>query len=82
MRRRRLREPFFFVVSERAAVYLQLQLKEVRTLIRVDKDAACNGAGRLPNLAPSGKDPLAVQAHFHNMFYGYAQAAPRDQGAQ
>src|ERR1044071_4144848 len=35
--------------------------------------AAYNGAGRLPNLSVIGKDPLAIQVHFHNMFYGYAQ---------
>lgn len=28
---------------------------------------------RLPNLVLTGKDPLAIQAHFHNMFYAYAQ---------
>ena len=70
-----------------------LELKEGRTLIRVDTDAglsgygecntagpaarsaiaAYNGAGRLPNLAVIGKDPLAIQVHFHNMFYGYPQ---------
>src|SRR5215467_8939252 len=70
-----------------------LQLKEGRTLIRVDTDAglsgygecntagpvarsviaAYNGAGRLPNLGLIGKDPLAIQVHFHNMFYAYAQ---------
>ena len=33
--------------------------------------AAYNGAGRLPNLALTGKDPLAIQVHFHNMFYAY-----------
>src|ERR1700680_2549871 len=70
-----------------------LQLKDGRTLIRVDTDAglsgygecntagpvarsviaAYNGAGRLPNLALVGKDPLAIQVHFHNMFYAYPQ---------
>ncbi|HYW45768.1 MAG TPA: mandelate racemase/muconate lactonizing enzyme family protein [Bryobacteraceae bacterium] len=70
-----------------------LQLKEGRTLIRVDTDAglsgfgecgangpvarnviaAYNGAGRLPNLGLIGKDPLAIQVHFHNMFYAYPQ---------
>jgi galactonate dehydratase len=70
-----------------------LQLKDGRTLIRVDTDAgisgygecntpgpaarsviaAYNGAGRLPNLSVIGKDPLAIQVHFHNMFYAYAQ---------
>src|SRR5436305_7314635 len=70
-----------------------LQLKDSRTLIRVDTDAgisgygecntagpiarsviaAYNGAGRLPNLALIGKDPLAIEVHFHNMFYAYAQ---------
>src|SRR5205823_12506286 len=35
--------------------------------------AAYNGAGRLPNLALIGKDPLAIQVHFHNMVYAYAQ---------
>jgi galactonate dehydratase len=70
-----------------------LQLKEGRTLIRIDTDAglsgygecntagvvarsvigAYNGAGRLPNLALVGKDPLAIQVHFHNMFYAYPQ---------
>ena len=70
-----------------------LELKEGRTLIRVDTDggisgygecnepgpvarsviAMYNGAGRLPNLALIGKDPLAIQVHFHNMFYAYAQ---------
>jgi L-alanine-DL-glutamate epimerase-like enolase superfamily enzyme len=70
-----------------------LELKEGRTLIRVDTDAgisgygecntagsaarsaiaAYNGAGGLPNLALIGKDPLAIQVHFHNMFYAYAQ---------
>ena len=70
-----------------------LQLKDGRTLIRVDTDAgisgygecntpgpaarsaiaAYNGAGRLPNLAVIGKDPLAIQVHFHNMMYAYPQ---------
>src|SRR6516165_1866291 len=70
-----------------------LQLKDGRTLIRVDTDAGLsgygecntpgpaarsaiamyNGAGRLPNLAVIGKDPLAIQVHFHNMFYAYPQ---------
>jgi L-alanine-DL-glutamate epimerase-like enolase superfamily enzyme len=70
-----------------------LELKDSRTLIRVDTDAgisgygecntpgpaarsviaAYNGAGRLPNLGVVGKDPLAIQVHFHNMFYGYPQ---------
>jgi L-alanine-DL-glutamate epimerase-like enolase superfamily enzyme len=70
-----------------------LQLKDGRTLIRVDTDAgisgygecntpgpaarsaiaAYNGAGRLPDLAVIGKDPLAIQVHFHNMFYAYPQ---------
>src|SRR3954453_23257050 len=70
-----------------------LELKEGRTLIRVDTDsglsgygecntpgpaarsaiAMYNGAGRLPNLGLIGKDPLAIQVHFHNMFYAYAQ---------
>jgi L-alanine-DL-glutamate epimerase-like enolase superfamily enzyme len=70
-----------------------LQLKDGRTLIRVDTDAGIsgygecntpgpaarsviasyNGAGRLPNLAVIGKDPLAIQVHFHNMFYAYPQ---------
>src|SRR5437763_1573355 len=70
-----------------------LQLKDGRTLIRIDTDAgisgygecntpgpaarsviaAYNGAGRLPNLALIGKDPLAIQVHFHNMFYAYPQ---------
>jgi len=35
--------------------------------------AGYNGAGRLPNLALAGKDPLAIQVHFHNMFYAYPQ---------
>src|ERR1035438_7525696 len=35
--------------------------------------AAYNGGGRLPNLALIGKDPLAIQVHFHNMFYAYPQ---------
>jgi galactonate dehydratase len=70
-----------------------LELREGRTLIRVDTDAglsgygecntagpaarsaiaAYNGAGRLPHLGLIGKDPLAIQVHFHNMFYAYAQ---------
>jgi galactonate dehydratase len=70
-----------------------LELKDGRTLIRVDTDAGIsgfgecntpgpaarsaiamyNGAGRLPNLAVVGKDPLAIQVHFHNMFYAYPQ---------
>ena len=29
--------------------------------------------GRLPHLGLIGKDPLAIQVHFHNMFYAYAQ---------
>ena len=28
---------------------------------------------RLPNLGLVGKDPLAIQVHFHNMFYAYPQ---------
>jgi galactonate dehydratase len=35
--------------------------------------AAYNGAGRLPHLGLLGKDPLAIQVHFHNMFYAYPQ---------
>src|SRR5215831_9094315 len=70
-----------------------LQLKDGRTLVRIDTDAsisgygecntpgpaarsvvaAYNGAGRLPNLAVISKDPLAIQVHFHNMFYAYPQ---------
>src|SRR5689334_23060096 len=70
-----------------------LQLKDGRTLIRVDTNAglsgygecntpgpaarsaiaAYNGAGRLPGLSVVGKDPLAIQVHFHNMFYAYPQ---------
>jgi L-alanine-DL-glutamate epimerase-like enolase superfamily enzyme len=70
-----------------------LQLKEGRTLIRIDTDAGIsgygecagpgpvarsviadyNGRGRLPKLGLLGKDPLAIQVHFHNMFYGYPQ---------
>jgi galactonate dehydratase len=30
---------------------------------------------RLAHLGLIGKDPLAIQVHFHNMFYGYAQRA-------
>jgi L-alanine-DL-glutamate epimerase-like enolase superfamily enzyme len=29
--------------------------------------------GRLPHLGLVGKDPLAIQVHFHNMFYAYPQ---------
>lgn len=29
--------------------------------------------GRLPHLGLIGKDPLAIQVHHHNMFYGYPQ---------
>ena len=70
-----------------------LELKEGRTLIRIDTDAgisgygecggpgavarsviaAYNGSGRLPHLGLIGKDPLAIQVHFHNMFYAYPQ---------
>ena len=70
-----------------------LQLKDGKTLIRVDTDAglsgygecntagpiaraviaAYNGGGRLPHLGLIGKDPLAIQVHFHNMFYAYPQ---------
>lgn len=35
--------------------------------------ALYNGEGRLPALGLIGKDPLAIQVHFHNMFYGYEQ---------
>lgn len=34
------------------------------------------GAGRLPHLGLIGKDPLAIQVHFHNMFYAYPQRPP------
>ncbi len=34
-----------------------------------------NGGGRLPHLGLIGKDPLAIQVHFHNMFYAYEQRA-------
>ncbi len=34
--------------------------------------AALEG-GRLPHLGLVGKDPLAIQVHFHNMFYAYPQ---------
>ena len=70
-----------------------MQLKEGRTLIRIDTDAGIagygecagpgavaraaiaelNGGGRLPHLGLIGKDPLAIQVHFHNMFYAYPQ---------
>ncbi len=30
---------------------------------------------RLPHLGLIGKDPLAIQVHFHNMFYAYPQRA-------
>ncbi|MFN8442931.1 MAG: mandelate racemase/muconate lactonizing enzyme family protein [Caldilineaceae bacterium] len=69
-----------------------LQLKEGRTLIRIDTDAGvsgygeCHGSGpfareaiamlegpRLPHLGLIGKDPLAIEVHFHNMFYAYPQ---------
>jgi galactonate dehydratase len=71
-----------------------LELKQGRTLIRIDTDAGftgygeCAGSGpysrwaietvegpRLPHLGLIGKDPLAIQVHFHNMFYAYAQRA-------
>jgi L-alanine-DL-glutamate epimerase-like enolase superfamily enzyme len=29
--------------------------------------------GRLPHLGLLGKDPLAINVHFHNMFYGFPQ---------
>jgi L-alanine-DL-glutamate epimerase-like enolase superfamily enzyme len=29
--------------------------------------------GRLPHLSPIGKDPLAIQVHFHNLLYAYPQ---------
>ena len=29
--------------------------------------------GRLPHLGLLGKDPLAIQVHFHNLFYAYPQ---------
>ena len=70
-----------------------MQLKEGRTLIKIETDAgisgygecgtdgamarsvirAYNGGGRLPHLGLIGKDPLAIQVHFHNMFYAYEQ---------
>jgi L-alanine-DL-glutamate epimerase-like enolase superfamily enzyme len=69
-----------------------MQLKERRTLIKVETDAGvsgygeCHGSGplareviaglegpRLPHLGLIGKDPLAIQVHFHNMFYAYPQ---------
>ncbi len=34
------------------------------------------GTGRLPHLGLVGKDPLAIQVHFHNMFYAYPQRPP------
>lgn len=34
------------------------------------------GAGRLPHLGLVGKDPLAIQVHFHNLFYAYPQRPP------
>ena len=37
--------------------------------------ALYNGEGRLPHLGLIGKDPLAIQVHFHNMFYAYEQRA-------
>jgi L-alanine-DL-glutamate epimerase-like enolase superfamily enzyme len=70
-----------------------IELREGRTLIRIDTDAGisgygeCGGSGvfareviaaynvrgRLPHLGLLGKDPLAIQVHFHNMFYAYEQ---------
>jgi L-alanine-DL-glutamate epimerase-like enolase superfamily enzyme len=34
---------------------------------------ASREGGRLPHLGLIGKDPLAIQVHFHNMFYAYPQ---------
>lgn len=70
-----------------------MQLREGRTLIKIETDAgvsgygecgangpvaraiiaAHNGGARLPHLSLIGKDPLAIQVHFHNMFYAYEQ---------
>src|SRR5690349_12052435 len=33
--------------------------------------------GRLPHLGLIGKDPLAIEVHFHNMFSAYAQRKPQ-----
>lgn len=69
-----------------------MQLREGRTLLKVETDAGvsgygeCHGSGpfareaikglegpRLPHLGLIGKDPLAIQVHFHNMFHAYPQ---------
>ena len=69
-----------------------MQLRDLRTLIKVETDAGISGYGechssgpfareaitalagpRLPHLGLIGKDPLAVEVHFHNMFYAYPQ---------
>lgn len=69
-----------------------MQLKEGRTLLKVETDAGVTGYGechasgphareaiamlagpRLPHLGLIGKDPLAIDVHFHNMFYAYPQ---------
>lgn len=69
-----------------------MQLRDLRTLIKVETDAGISGYGechssgpfareaiaalegpRLPHLGLIGKDPLALEVHFHNMFYAYPQ---------
>jgi L-alanine-DL-glutamate epimerase-like enolase superfamily enzyme len=69
-----------------------MQLRDQRTLIKIETDAGvsgygeCHGSGpfareaiaalegpRLPHLGLLGKDPLAIEVHFHNMFYAYPQ---------
>lgn len=61
-------------------------LIKVETDAGVSGYGECHGSGplareviaglegpRLPHLGLIGKDPLAIEVHFHNMFYAYAQ---------
>jgi L-alanine-DL-glutamate epimerase-like enolase superfamily enzyme len=61
-------------------------LIKIETDAGLEGYGACHGSGplaraaiaelegpRLPHLGLIGKDPLAIQVHFHNMFYAYPQ---------
>ncbi|MBI1296612.1 hypothetical protein GC175_16780 [bacterium] len=61
-------------------------LIKIETDAGVDGYGECHGSGsyaraaiaalegpRLPHLGLIGKDPLAIEVHFHNMFYAYPQ---------
>jgi galactonate dehydratase len=74
------------ITAIKALQYGRRTLVKIETDVGVDGYGPCGGTGpfarsviasleggRLPHLGLIGKDPLAIQVHFHNMFYAYPQ---------